>query len=171
MLAQLNDTVILEAARASALAVDKPGRGEAEVATEMFRRCVVRPPESGELAAILDFYHAQLTTLTATNPLLVLNAGPQLNWQLEPDQVEWQAAQDCVLAYQGGRMIVTSQGVDPQLRANIDFPAGPATLTLRAKFSNLEPCEIFWTTTADRQESVEQMPGSTSTTRNLPTIR
>jgi hypothetical protein len=56
-LTMLNDTVVLEAARA--LASSAGGATPEERVGDMFRRCVTRPPQPEELKEIVAFYEAQ----------------------------------------------------------------------------------------------------------------
>lgn len=56
----LNDEVVVEAAQALAVKTMDSKNVDAESrAREMFRRCVIRPPEKAELATVVDFYQAQ----------------------------------------------------------------------------------------------------------------
>jgi hypothetical protein len=55
----LNDAAFVEAAQALGRSVAAlPGSAESRT-TELFRRCLVRPPNEAELKMLVDFYHAQ----------------------------------------------------------------------------------------------------------------
>jgi hypothetical protein len=58
-LTMLNDLVVIEAAQALAKQIAAlPGTDETRM-TELFRRCLIRPPTTKEKAALLAFFHAQ----------------------------------------------------------------------------------------------------------------
>jgi hypothetical protein len=58
-LSLLNDTVFLEAAQAMGRKFGDSKESDEARATEIFRRCLVRPPESDELAMLVDFARHQ----------------------------------------------------------------------------------------------------------------
>jgi hypothetical protein len=55
----LNDTVFIEAAQALGRAVAAQQRDDESRASDLFRRCLSRPPESQELTMLLQFYKSQ----------------------------------------------------------------------------------------------------------------
>lgn len=70
----LNDTVMMEAARA--LAAGTGGATPEERARAMFRRCLTRPPEPDELRELTAFYHEQKAALGARPEEAAKLAGP-----------------------------------------------------------------------------------------------
>jgi hypothetical protein len=76
-LTMLNDLVVIEAAQALGKEITAlPGNNEERV-TELFRRCLVRPPTAKEKAALLAYYQAQRKRLQAgeLNAAAIAGAG------------------------------------------------------------------------------------------------
>ncbi|MCB1125033.1 MAG: PSD1 domain-containing protein [Verrucomicrobiae bacterium] len=79
----LNDEMFLETARALGTEVAGTGGTLEERVTELFRRCLSRPPSKEELEGLLAFYRKQCERLTAgelsARDLLSTDAGDNLN--------------------------------------------------------------------------------------------
>jgi len=63
-LTMLNDLVVLEAAQALGAKIAAINGSSEERLTELFRRCLTRPPTPEEQTALLAFYHRQVQRLT-----------------------------------------------------------------------------------------------------------
>jgi hypothetical protein len=64
-LTMLNEPTLLEAAQALGSKAATSGRGPDETATDLFRRCLTRPPTEQELSLLVKYYETQLQRLTA----------------------------------------------------------------------------------------------------------
>ena len=94
-LTMLNEPTLLEAAQALGAQAATSGRGPAETATDLFRRCLTRLPTEQELSAIVTFYEAQKQRIAAKELDAAKIAGPD-----EGDAVEraaWTLAARAVL--------------------------------------------------------------------------
>jgi hypothetical protein len=58
-LTMLNESTLLEAAQTLGAKAATSGRGSLETATDLFRRCLTRPPTNQELSLLVAYYEAQ----------------------------------------------------------------------------------------------------------------
>jgi hypothetical protein len=75
-LSLLNDAAILEAAKTLGSQAGVAKGSAEERMTELFRRCLTRPPANDELDMLLKFYHAQKDRLTKKELDAAKVAGP-----------------------------------------------------------------------------------------------
>ncbi|HEX5103976.1 MAG TPA: DUF1553 domain-containing protein, partial [Pirellulaceae bacterium] len=64
-LTMLNEPTLLEAAQALGAKAATSGRGSAETVTDIFRRCLTRPPTEQELSLLVNYYETQKSRLAA----------------------------------------------------------------------------------------------------------
>jgi hypothetical protein len=72
----LNDSVFVEAAQALGRSAAARQSSVEERATDLFRRCLVRPPSGQELKMLVDFYHAQKKRFDSKEVDAATIAGP-----------------------------------------------------------------------------------------------
>jgi hypothetical protein len=72
----LNEPTLLEAAQALGSQAATSGRGSAETATNLFRRCLTRPPTDEELSLLVKYYGAQKQRLVSKELDAEKIAGP-----------------------------------------------------------------------------------------------
>ncbi|RCS46422.1 DUF1553 domain-containing protein [Bremerella cremea] len=82
----LNDEMYLELAQHLAQAAVTPKATEEEIVTAIFRRLLTRPPEPGELEALLAYYHSQLERIESGEIEATQVAGSE---QASPQQAAW----------------------------------------------------------------------------------
>lgn len=75
-LTMLNEPTLLEAAQALGAKAATSGRGSAETATDIFRRCLTRPPTQQELTLLVKYYETQKKRLAAKELDAEKIAGP-----------------------------------------------------------------------------------------------
>lgn len=157
-LAMLNDVVTMEAARHMATEAmnghDSPG----DIAFNLFRRCVQRPPSEDELSRVLSFYERQQRRFTCGEVDLhrVLNTGPVHTWQFSVGNNDWLARNQCTVNVENKHLVVTSSGEDPFFGASLESPAGSHTLSIVASFATSGKVEVYWTTKESPEESTMQ---------------
>ena len=134
------------------------GDSNDQVAHDLFRQCVTRPPNDDELTSILGYFQQQLERLRGKRSLAVrvLNSGSSVSWKFVIDAAGWSARNDCHLDVSNGSLIIHSTGDDPFIGTNLTAVAGPYTLKIRAKFEVGGVGEVFWTTMHQPSESPQQ---------------
>ncbi len=147
----LNDPVVLEAAQAMARGVMQADvttpRTDVEKATELFRRCVTRPPTAQEMAALLSYFKQQKNRFDLGQSTLPIIGGGDLHvWEFDQDAAGWAARHQCELAVKDGQLRVASSGIDPFFMTSIQGPLGTYRLVIEARFGVVGKGELFWTT-------------------------